>query len=163
MKHFVQNETALVFLRVIYIFTALCFTSLTVFAIYNMKKYVIRMKVKWMIRAFYVLAILTLVFHSVYFTTLAVQPWRSPFYHREDASEDGYFKYMDLLELCGSGCWRLLSWLVLVITFQLSMTLRVILNEKTPEEANKQIKILIFVASIFYLTGVVYQVVYIFV
>lgn len=130
---YVSNPTALAFLRAFYIFTALCFISLTIFAIHNVKKYVIRKKVSWMIWAFYVLATLTLVFHSIYFTVLAVQPYRSPFYHRENADEDGYLKFMDLLELLGSGCWRLLSWLVLVITFQLSLALRVILKEKTPE------------------------------
>ena len=82
-----------------------------------------------MIWAFYVLAIGSVTLLGAFYSVLAYDPDRSPFYHRKDKEEDYYYNFMDVIEIIGCECWRLLSWLVLLITFQLAMALRVILKK----------------------------------
>ena len=83
-----------------------------------------------MIHAFYMLTLIQASSHALYFLVLGIYPERSPFYFDGNAHIT-----TSVFELIGSQGYKLLCWLILIITFQLAMALRVLLRWSSEQKA----------------------------
>ena len=96
-----------------------------------------------MIYAFYLLTLISATSHAIFFFVLGCYPTRSPFYF------DGNDQIItSVLELIGGQTFKLLCWLIIVITFQLAMALRVLLRWTSEQKAYSHTKVMIIATVI---------------
>ena len=111
-------------MRTLYVFLTIFFGSMLTFAVLNVVFYLRKLpSVSWMIIAFYVLTISETFFHFIASALLLINPNESPFVFDDEST-----KFIrDLPELLGLLSFRMLCWLIVIITLHLCMALRVIL------------------------------------
>ena len=120
------------------------FSGVTGFAVHNLVRHIRKLEsVSWMIYAFYVLSLMSATSHAIFFLVLGCYPRRSPFYF------DGNDQIItSVLELIGGQTFKLLCWLIIVITFQLAMALRVLLRWTSEQKAYSRTKVMIIATVI---------------
>ena len=120
------------------------FSGVTGFAVHNLVRHIRKLEsVSWMIYAFYVLSLMSATSHAIFFLVLGCYPRRSPFYF--DGNDE---ITTSVLELIGSQSFKLLCWLIIAITFQLAMALRVLLGWTSEQKAYSRTKVMIIVTLI---------------
>ena len=129
-------------LRVIYICLLMAFIFVIVFAFYNVCQYLTKLQRQrsWMIVAFYILVILQATSHVGVFGILSVKPSYSPFFF--DGAKNLNI-WIQVFELIGCQSAKLIYWLVVFITFHLSMSLCVLLGRLPSTKAKLYNKIMV--------------------
>ena len=117
MSYEITNPALEETLVILYSTCSASFIAIVLVSIYIVVFYLCKLEsVSWMISAFYVLNITQCLSHSIFFALLASNPDRSPFYY-DTKDDESKFQKFDIFELIGSQGFKLLSWLVVIITF----------------------------------------------
>ena len=116
-------------LRAFYILLIVSYIGVIAYSIHNVVRYYSKLQQwSWIIWAFYILLCMESLFYIIVFVLLSIKPSESPFYYDDDMDNSLLHKWIIVFEIVGQQTFQLFYILLLFITVQLSLSLRVLLR-----------------------------------